>query len=105
MPLARIDSKTAWKNLSQPGSRGWPATGSERFMPFALPNSRPSFVIAPEEKVFTIGSCFARNIELALHKLGFKVPTFEQFTDAQYANSHYINKYNVYSMLNEIKWA
>jgi hypothetical protein len=32
-----------------------------------LPELRPSFAMAPGEKVFTVGSCFARNVENRLH--------------------------------------
>lgn len=60
----------------------------------------PTFQITPGEKVFTIGSCFARNIEKHLDKLNFVVPGF-----ARFKGTDYINKYNVFSILNEIKWA
>lgn len=33
-----------------------------------LPELRPSFAMTPGEKVFTIGSCFARNVENRLHE-------------------------------------
>jgi tetratricopeptide (TPR) repeat protein len=38
------------------------------------PELQPSFTIRPGEVVFTIGSCFARNIEANLGALGCKVP-------------------------------
>ena len=38
------------------------------------PELRPSFTIRPGDVVFTIGSCFARNIEANLGALGCRVP-------------------------------
>ena len=39
-----------------------------------FPNFTPKFKLFPGEKIFTIGSCFARNIETALLNTGFDVP-------------------------------
>ena len=46
------------------------------------PTCQPSFRIDPASKpaVFTIGSCFARNIEEALLPLGFELPTRDLIT-------------------------
>ncbi len=33
---------------------------------YAIPKTKPSFALSEEDKVFTIGSCFARNIEESL---------------------------------------
>ena len=41
------------------------------------PAIEPSFRIRPGETVFTIGSCFARNIEAHLRALGCKVPMLD----------------------------
>ncbi len=41
------------------------------------PRVQPSFRIRPGETVFTIGSCFARNIEANLQALGCRVPMLD----------------------------
>jgi hypothetical protein len=40
-----------------------------------FPEFKPSFSIEPGASIFTIGSCFARNIEEALQPLNFNLPT------------------------------
>jgi hypothetical protein len=44
---------------------------------FLLPTLRPKFVVPEPAKVFTIGSCFARNIEEWLVEFGVQVPTLK----------------------------
>lgn len=40
-----------------------------------FPEFKPSFKLEPGASIFTIGPCFARNIEEVLLPLGFKLPT------------------------------
>jgi hypothetical protein len=42
--------------------------------PFCLPDFQPSFTISTDDKVFTAGSCFARNIEDLLLATGHDLP-------------------------------
>lgn len=60
--------------LDNPVSR-FPRPGhqAERLVGLASPSFTPSFSMAPGQKVFTIGSCFARNIEEHLAAAGFEV--------------------------------
>ncbi len=44
-----------------------PPTGSH----FADPSFKPSFMLEPGQRIFTIGSCFARGIERTLAERGF----------------------------------
>jgi adenylylsulfate kinase len=54
----------------------WPARGPGcRLEPEAWPVLAPRFRFSVGDKIFTIGSCFARNIEALLKTLGFRVPT------------------------------
>lgn len=72
-----------------------------------LPNIEPSFKLRPAENVFTIGSCFARNIERHLVRLGYKVPARE-YVPAELIGQQldgFMNKFTPQSMLNEIRWA
>ncbi len=56
-------------------SSHWPSGGGpNRLEPFYDPILQPRFHLAPGARIFTIGSCFARNIEEHLGSLGFDVP-------------------------------
>ena len=100
MPLLELDADTAWGNMLSPrGLAQWPG-GSARLLPHAAPGFEPSFEITPGSKIFTMGSCFARNIERSLEARGFDVPTRRHF-----GNMHIINKYNPFSMLQEVRRA
>ena len=62
----------------------------------------------PGEKIFTIGSCFARNIEKALASRGFDVVTRRILSAGQTLFKHranILNNYGVPSILNELRWA
>lgn len=69
----------------------------------------PTFTLVQGEAVFTIGSCFARNIEARLAGAGFQLPTLsislppeERASDT---DNDVLNKYPPHSMLNELRWA
>ena len=62
----------------------------------------PRFSLTRDAKVFTIGSCFARNVEEALLAQGFNVLT----RLADFGFSHgYLNRYNTGAMTQEIEFA
>ena len=51
-------------------------TATKRFSdPFFYVHNSPRFKLEREAQVYTIGSCFARNVESALVKKGVNVPT------------------------------
>lgn len=53
------------------------------------------------EKVFTIGSCFARNVETELMKVGFDVPVRRVLHDLG-LGSEVINNFGTPSIYNEM---
>ncbi len=75
------------------------------------PKIDPKFKLRRDDKFYAIGSCFARGLESALikHKIG--VESFApEFAKLQPANKEvsglgFTNKYNTYSILNELRWA
>src|ERR1700744_6618480 len=76
MPLRTISGEDAIANIRANPYGDWPArepADTNRIDPYCTPEFSPSFALEPGEKVFTIGSCFARNIESALAKHGFDV--------------------------------
>ncbi len=77
------------------------------FTPFIA----PKFKIQRDDKLFAIGSCFARGIEAALLARKMDVlsaaPEFASFQPASKLTTAlgYTNKYNTYSIYNELRWA
>lgn len=72
----------------------------------------PEFKISKQDRLFAIGSCFARGIESALRSRGFRVESaatdFDRFAivgDNKVTALGFTNKYTTYSMLNELSWA
>ena len=85
-----------------------PKRNKSMLFPFPVINSRARFTIEDDTKFFTMGSCFARNIERHLERLSFDVLSssskfFNPFPNRQ--DFHLFNKYTVHSVLNELKWA
>ncbi|HVV32346.1 MAG TPA: GSCFA domain-containing protein [Caulobacterales bacterium] len=108
----RISADEAFRQtMRNPGAK-WPARQVEpsRLEPVCEPQSRPSFTLREGESIFTIGSCFARNIEWGLRTRGYIVPCldFEAHPEEAWsgqAASGFLNKYTPASMLNEVRAA
>ena len=77
MPTYVIPGAKAVENLKANPLSGWPSRrdAENRMEPLCEPGFSPGFHLEPGERVFTIGSCFARNIEKALAARGFEVTT------------------------------
>jgi len=110
-PLVRLPYEEARQNSLQPSAQ-WPKTADKqaaRLSPFALPEFRPSFSIGHDDLVFTIGSCFARNIESEMLNEGFNVAvgSFGRICEEEGVTvpPSALNKFTVHSMLNELSWA
>lgn len=76
------------------------------------PVIRPVFEISKDDKLFAMGSCFARGIETALKDRGFVMESaatefdhFETIGGRRLNPLGFTNKYTTYSMLNELRWA
>jgi hypothetical protein len=79
--------------------------------PLFTPAVPSGFKLGREDKLFAIGSCFARGIERALvgHKMDV-LSAAPEFTSFQAINKDvtglgFTNKYNTFSILNELRWA
>lgn len=74
-----IGAAAAYKNAARDkASSRWPSRqDANRLEPEAWPRLQPRFMLQKGETVFTIGSCFARNIERYLDKFGFRVPMLD----------------------------
>ncbi len=87
---------TAWARI----------TNGDMFTP-ALASS---LQISREDRVFALGSCFARGIETALQRLGFAVASRTTRFDALPLRGSgwahdYTNRYNPWSIANELRWS
>jgi tetratricopeptide (TPR) repeat protein len=111
MPLRTIAGLDAVANIRANPYAEWPArepADANRIEPYGAPGFSPSFQLEPGEKIFTIGSCFARNIERALAKRGFDVVTLKLDWPDKASETHVdsvLNNYGVVSMENEFRWA
>jgi hypothetical protein len=62
--------------------------------------------LSKEDSVFTIGSCFAREVEKALHAHGFNVLSLVTEDDKEArGRTDNVNRYNTYSILHELSEA
>src|SRR2546423_7472103 len=79
--------------------------------PFFTPCVSPAFKVQSGDKLFAIGSCFARGIEGALLARKMVVlsaaPEFDSFQTIgpQVTRLGFTNKYNTFSIRNELQWA
>jgi hypothetical protein len=59
-----VDGLTAMHNALRNKARKFPDRKDPRFQDgVLLPDCMPSFTMQPGQSIFTIGSCFARNVE------------------------------------------
>lgn len=109
MPLMRIPAEEATRVLKGNPMGRWPKRGQPgRLSPLAKPGFSPGFRLTPGEAVFTIGSCFARNVERELGERGFRLPALDVLkADETFASvgSRVLNNYGVASICNELTWA
>ncbi|GEP62029.1 GSCFA domain-containing protein [Reyranella soli] len=78
-----------------------------RVEPIAKPGFDAPFKLEPGDSIFTMGSCFARNIENHLITRGYRVPMRELFKTPLFSAMapDTINNYGVPSLANELSWA
>jgi hypothetical protein len=110
MPLYKRTAKQAWEDLAKNKFAGWPSRqkGSDRLVPVAKPSFATETILHEADRVFTIGSCFARNIEEALVDLGLNVVTARYSvpeSEWEGRGNGILNKYHPFAMLNELTWA
>ncbi len=110
MPTTIIPGRQAVENLKANELSEWPSrlAPENRIEPLCKPGFAPNFHLEPGEKIFTIGSCFARNIEKALASRGFDVVTRRILSAGHTLFKHranILNNYGVPSILNELQWA
>lgn len=110
MPIEIVPGDKAWATYRANALARWPTRKApDRLHPLAQPESPRPFALKGDERVFCIGSCFARAIENALKALGFDVLSIMEdlprSPNRDRSDRGMFNKYNVATILNELRWA
>lgn len=109
MPIAKLNATDAIQSMKANHNSRWPKRGdTNRLSPMARPDFKAGCVLPAGGKIFTIGSCFARNVESALIERGFNLPArdvLDQDEDFNAIGPAVMNNYGAPSIYNELKWA
>jgi hypothetical protein len=106
MPLLDLSSSDAFTHARHAAAR-YPdnARGGERLKNIASVSLSPRFNIARDDLIFTMGSCFAREIERRLFALGLMVPMAHYKWSVETNGRSVVSKYTVHAMADELAWA
>ncbi len=104
----RLTGAAAYENAVRADNPRWPeAIARFGADPLAIAH-RPKFRLSPDDRVFCIGSCFARNVEETLIARGVDVLSKTIVSPrAEFPNrpNGLVNKFTTPSMANEMRWA
>ena len=104
-------ARTWYKDNTDPNNPAGKYAFQRLRQTYLTPHVIPKFKLRQDDKVYAIGSCFARGIENTLGARNMIVESAApEFTKLQPANREssglgFLNKYNTYSILNELRWA
>jgi hypothetical protein len=108
MPLVDLSSDDAVFNRKNNAAGAWgDRAGANRVEPIAKPAFDVPFRLDLSDTIFTIGSCFARNVEKALADRGFSLPMRDVFNRPEFLKTDQtiLNNYATPCIYNEIAWA
>ena len=98
-----LDTTTALTQTRRNRQRKYPGRGDPREADgMIFPAAPPGVRLSPGQSVFTIGSCFARNVEAQLQAAGLNVPTLgfsAPPSEAAGKANRLLNQYNPATML------
>ena len=98
-----IPGPEAFRTTLRNKSRRYPNQEDPRFdNGLIFPTIEPGFSISKDQSVFTIGSCFARNVEQVLRDQGISVPTMDfaaPHEEAPGQPNRVLNQYNPGTMM------
>ncbi len=123
MPVETMNASEALRTLGKNKTRSWPASARGQFSrgdAFFEVRHTPKWQMNADDVVFTIGSCFARNVEAVLSSkgiaiaqegLGIEPEHFESFDEATgvgggqkgRVSGGAFNKYTVSSMTHDVR--
>ena len=111
MPIVRLSAEEANRNLRRNRASLWPdgRVPTGRLGDLAKVSFKPTFTFSKSDKILTIGSCFAREMERRLASLGFDMPMTrvtlpreERYTKTE---NDILIKFTTQSIENELVWA
>lgn len=103
MPLEVISGSDALKARSAVSKYPDPNRDPERYIPYPTIAHEAPFRFDHTDRIFTIGSCFARYSERALANLG--APVISALVDDLPANENIVNKYTSRSIVDDLRLA
>lgn len=103
-PVQVLSAEAAFKNLRGSAIYPSPKRGAERLMPLPIIEHKGTFNLTQDSKIFTMGSCFARNIERYLLGSGFNVVS-NKFAKYINGEASIQNKYNSASIRQDMEVA
>jgi len=103
-------ARTWYKDSVEPDRRAGEYAFQRLHQTWFTPQVDPKFKLRRDDKFYAIGSCFARGLEnsLAGHNIAVEsaAPEFAKLQPAREKSGlGFTNKYNTYSILNELRWA
>jgi thioredoxin-like negative regulator of GroEL len=108
MPLLDLSGQDAVANRKGNAQASWGDRGApNRVEPVTRPAFHTPFTLEPGEKIFTVGSCFARNVETERARRGFSLPMREALKDPAFEGAEVgvVNNFGTPSIYNEFAWA
>ena len=106
LPLQVIGGLEAYSSLSGNALYPSPERNPERLSPYARVGHSPTFTIDQSDKVYAIGSCFAREIEKALSRAGLDVLSLApRHTGEGKRHQHVVNNYNPCAVRQDLEFA
>jgi len=107
VPVADLPGEEAYRNLRS-GKALWPdeRAGDQRLSELVRLGLKPSFGFSRDDRIMTLGSCFARGLEERLNRLGFMVPMRRPVVaGGTKIDQDLVIKFTVQSIENELRWA
>lgn len=107
-PLRILSAQDAVNNRkTNPAAEWGNRAAGNRVEPVAKPEFDVPFRLTPGQRIFTIGSCFARNVESELQRRGFVIPAIDLLKTPEFEaiGTRVLNNYGTPSIYNELAWA
>lgn len=108
MTFRTIDGEAAWRRVRGVRRLRWRSDAAAFEAPAYPVWHEPKFRLRSEDRIFCIGSCFARNVEEHLAYRGMKVLSqriVAPVDEALARPAGIVNKFTSFSMAHELRWA
>lgn len=103
MSIEIRSAEEAFSGMTKVSRYPSPVRDGARYLPHPDVQHIPKFKIAASDKIMTIGSCFARNIERALKQMNMNV--LSSFVPGMLGADNIVNKYTSRSILSDLRLA